>query len=218
MNTKTIDGRQYDDILGSIPGDPNPIKDVHDLKTTRETVRQLLAGGTPNWVKWPQDYKAFAKEQFAMQKEVSDTMAKAYQIEDQDILSDPNGRMVNAIPTRDFVQKLRDNGVKCFTIDNGYPPQTVAFWAVKPGTDFPTYVCYLQVPAMYEWSVLKLDRHNVPVGEDYRGWRTVLSQMIIKDVITEQRAHEIFGKPAINRISRIYRRTLWQKRHGMLQQ
>lgn len=218
MNTKTIDGRQYDDILGSIPGDPNPIKDVHDLKTTRESIRQLLAGGTPNWVKWPQDYKAFAKEQFAAQKEVSDTMAKAYQIEDQDILSDPNGRMVNAIRTREFVQKLRDNGVRCFTIDNGFPPQTVALWVIKPGTDFPTYVCYLQVPAMYEWSVLKLDRHNIPVGEDYRGWRTVLSQMIIKDMISEQRAHEIFGKPVINRISRVYRRTLWQKRHGMYQE
>lgn len=213
MNTKTIDGRKYDDVLASIPGDPNPIKSTHDLKTTRETIKQLLAGGTPNWVKWPQDYRAFVKEQFAAQKEVSDRMAKFYQIEDQDILQNAEGRKVNAMATRDFIQKLRANGVKCFTIDNGFPPQTVALWAIKPGTDYPTYICYLQVPAMYEWSVLKVDSHNVPMGEDFRGWRTVLSQLIIKDILTEARAHEIFGKPVLNKISRVYRRTLWHHRN-----
>jgi hypothetical protein len=207
---KNINGRQYEDFL--TPAE-NPINSVHDLKATRETIRQLLANGTPNWVKWPQDYKAFVKESFAREKEISDTMAKAYQIEDQDILANPEGRKVNATPTRDFIKKLRDNGVKCFTVDNGYPPQTVALWAIRPGSDEAIYVCYLQVPAMYEWSVLKLDRHNVPRGEDFRGWRTVLSQLIIKDILTETRAHEIFGKPALNKISRVYRRTLYFHRN-----
>jgi hypothetical protein len=212
---KNINGRQYEDFLA--PAE-NPINSVHDLKTTRETIKQLLANGTPDWVRFPQDYKAFVKESFAKEKEISDTMAKAYQIEDQDILANPEGRKVNTISTRDFIKKLRDNGVKCFTVDNGYPPQTVALWAIRPGSDEAIYVCYLQVPAMYEWSVLKLDRHNVPSGEDFRGWRTVVSQLIIKDILSEERAHQIFGKPVLNKISRVYRRTLYFHRNRKRQE
>jgi hypothetical protein len=207
---KNINGRQYEDYLA--PAE-NPINSVHDMKTTQETIKKLLANGTPDWVRFPHEYKAFVKESFAREKEISDTMAKSYQIEDQDILSNPEGRKVNAMSTRDFIQKLRENGVRCFTVDNGYPPQTVALWAIRPGTDQAVYVCYLQVPAMYEWSVLKLDRHNVPSGEDFRGWRTVLSQLIIKDILSEDRAHQIFGKPALNKISRVYRRTLYFHRN-----
>ena len=28
----------------------------HDVETTSESIQQMLAGGTPNWVKWPRDY------------------------------------------------------------------------------------------------------------------------------------------------------------------
>lgn len=211
---KNINGRQYEDFLA--PAE-NPINSVHDMKTTQETIKKLLANGTPDWVRFPHEYKNFVRESFAREKEISDTMAKSYQIEDQDILSNPEGRKVNAISTRDFIQKLRDNGVQCFTVDNGYPPQTVALWAIRKWSDQAVYVCYLQVPAMYEWSVLKLDRHNVPAGEDFRGWRTVLCQLIIKEILTEDEAHKFFGKPGLSKISRVYRRTLYfhrnRKRH-----
>lgn len=195
------------------PVQENPIRNYHDFKTTRQTIKQLLAGGTPNWLKWPEDYKAMVKEEFFRNKEISDNMVMQYRMEDQDILANPEGRMVNAISTRDFIKKLRDNGVKCYTIDNGFPPQTVALWATLPGTDEVRYVCYLQIPAMFEWSVLKLDRHNLPIGEDYRGWRTVVAQLIIKNIMTEDKAHEAFGKPVLTKVSRIYRRTLWQHRN-----
>lgn len=191
----------------------DPIRNYHDFKVTRQTIKQLLAGGTPNWLKWPQDYKAMVKEEMIRNKEISDNMVLQYKMEDQDILANPVGRMVNAISTRDFIKKLRYNGVKCYTIDNGFPPQTVALWATLPGTDEVRYICYLQIPAMYEWSVLKLDRHNLPIGEDYRGWRTVLAQLIIKGILSEEQAHTIFGKPVLNKISRVYRRTLWQHRN-----
>lgn len=206
-----INGRKYEDFTAPVD---DPIKSTHDLKTTRATIKELLANGTPDWVSHPQDYKAFVKESFAAEKEISDQMAKSYQIEDQKILANPAGRMVNATSTRDFITKLRNNGVRCFTIDNGFPPQTVALWAIRPGTQQAVYVCFLQVPAMFEWSVLRLDRHGVPDGEDYRGWRTVLAQLIIKEILTETRAHEIFGKPVLNSISRVYRRTLYLLRNA----
>jgi hypothetical protein len=66
---------------------------------------------------------------------------------------------------------------------------------------------------MIEWSVLRLDDHGIANGEEYRGWRTVVSQLILKGVLTEKRAHEIFGRPTDSIVSRKYRQRLWEYRH-----
>jgi hypothetical protein len=191
-----------------------PWKERHDLSTTRETIQQLLAGGTPNWVKFPRDYTSFVQESFAEQKEISDTMAKNYAIEDQDDLTNRPARMVNPMSTRDFIQKLRTNGIKCFSVDNQFPPKTVALWCLPPKQNQKArYVCYLQIPAMYEWSVLRLDRHNMPVGEAFRGWRTVIIQLIEKEILTEYEAHKIFGKPSNNPVFSRYHQSLWEVRN-----
>jgi hypothetical protein len=187
----------------------NPWEGRTDLKTTRETIKKLLAGGTPNWVKWPKDYKAMAQEQLLADREVSETMARRYKMEDQELLLNEIARKVNPIRTRDFIQKLRNAGVKCYTIDAGFPPATVGLWAFKPGTDRVVPVCYLQVPAMYEWSVLRLDKRGMASGEAYRGWRTVESQLVEKGVVSEARANEIFGRPVDGEVSRRFRRNMF---------
>lgn len=187
----------------------NPWKERHDLKRTRETIKALLAGGTPNWVKWPKDYKAFSQEQYLADREVSDKMTQRYRMEDQDLLLNEVARKVNPIRTRDFIDKLRNAGVKCYTIDAGFPPSTVGLWAFKPGTDHVVPVCYLQVPAMYEWSVLRLDKRGMPSGEAYRGWRTVESQLVEKGVVSEERANQIFGRPVDGEVSRRFRRNMF---------
>ena len=188
---------------------PNPWEGRHDLKTTRETIKKLLAGGTPNWVRWPKDYRAFAQEAILADREVSERMTRRYRMEDQELLLNEIARKVNPIRTRDFVEKLRQAGVKCYTIDNGFPPSTVALWAFKPGTDHVVPVCYLQVPAMYEWSVLRLDKRGLASGEAYRGWRTVESQLVEKGIISEDKANLIFGKPVDGDVSRRFRRNMF---------
>jgi hypothetical protein len=195
----------------SVPmqGPSDPWKGRHDTKVTQETIRQILKDGTPNWVRWPKDYKEFARESLLADREVSETMAKRYRIEDQESLLNERARKVNPIGTREFIQKLRDSGVKCYTIDLGFPPSTVGLWAFKPGTDRVEAVCYCQIPAQYEWSVLRLDKRGLPAGESFRGWRTVLSQLILKGILSEQRAHEIFGPPSDGSVSQRYRRTLY---------
>lgn len=187
----------------------NPWEGRHDLKTTRETISKLLAGGTPNWVKWPKDYRAYAQEAILADREVSEKMTRRYRMEDQELLLNEIARKVNPIRTRDFVSKIRRAGVKCYTIDNGFPPSTVALWAFKPGTDHVVPVCYLQVPAMYEWSVLRLDKRGLPSGEAYRGWRTVESELIKKGIVSEARANEIFGKVVDGPVSRRFRRDMF---------
>lgn len=196
------------------PDVADPWKQHHDLATTQDSIQKLLAGGTPDWVKHPTDYKNFVKESFAAEHEITKEMASQYQIEDQEDLTNAEARMVNPMSTREFLRKLRANGVKCFTVDNGFPPQTVALWCLPPRQhQRARYICYVQVPAMWEWSVLKVDRVGKPIGEDYRGWRTVLVQLIEKEIFTEEEAHKIFGYPSDNPVFSRYRRSLWEFRN-----
>jgi hypothetical protein len=192
----------------------DPIRARHNLTATRESIKQLLSGGTPDWCRFPEDYRQFVKESFAAEREQSLSQVAEYRHPDQILLTDAAPRKVNVIVTREFIRKLRNNGVKCFTVYNGMPG-TAGLWACTPFSDEMKYMCYVQIPAMYEWSVMRLDNHNLPNGEDFRGWRTVLSQIIIKEVLTEKKAHEIFGRPVEAAVSRLYRRTMWNFRNGI---
>lgn len=187
----------------------DPIKSQHDITTTRQSIKELLANGTPDWVRFPHDYRAFVKESFQAEKEASDRQVAEYRMEDQELLTDSKPRKVNILPTRDFVRKLQSNGIKCFTFNNPLMPQTVGLWAKGRLSNEMIYIAYLQVPCMYEWSVLRLDRHGLPNGEDFRGWRTVLLQLIEKGILTENQAHKIFGRPTESLVSRRYRKSLY---------
>jgi hypothetical protein len=191
----------------------------HDVDATHEAIQVMLAGGIPNWVKWPQDYKSYAKEAFAEEKAKSDRMGLEYRWADQDMLTNAKARKVNPIKTREFLERwLKPNGVKFVVMDNGYRGiggvPTVGLWCTPPTNHKKLrYVCYLDVPLMWEWSVLHLDEHKIPCGEKSRGWRTVAQQLVEKDIITEAQCHKIFGVPSPNVISARYFRSLWEKRH-----
>lgn len=191
----------------------NPWGVHRDMKTTQQTIKKMLSGGTPMWMRFPGDYKAFAQETILAEKEISDKMAFRYKMDDQQDLINETARKVNPWRTRNFIEKLRDSGIQCFTVDNGFPKATVALWAIRPGTNNLIYVCFLQVPAMWEWSVLKLDKRGLPAGESYRGWRTVEMQLIEKGIISEDRANKIFGRPVDGPVSRRFRRNLYWLRN-----
>jgi hypothetical protein len=207
------EGQNQVDLRKTRAHDEEIMTSHHDLPTTKASIQQILAGGTPDWVRWPGDYKAFVQESFAAEKEISDEMAEQYAIEDQEDLKNEAARKVNPMSVDDFLLKLRRNGIKCFTVYNGLQG-TVGLWCLPPKQNARArYVCYMQVPAMYEWSVLRVDRHNVPIGEKFRGWRTVLCELIKKEILTEYQAHKIFGLPSENKTFSRYRRTLWELRN-----
>lgn len=201
------------------PDVENPWNERHDVPATQKAIQEMLSLGTPNWVKWPQDYRSYMREAFAEEKEKSDNMGAEYRWHDQEMLTNKEARQVNRIGTRDFVEhKLKANGVDVVVMasdwrNHGGGP-TVALWANPPGRNKLRYVCYMDVPFMWEWSVLRLDRHGLPSGEESRGWRTVAVQLVEKEVITEAQCHKIFGVPGANAISARYYRSLWEKRHG----
>lgn len=195
-------------------------KHRHDVSATSEAIQTMIAGGTPNWFKWPEEYKSFVKESFAEEKERSDKMGAEYRWADQDMLTNKEARQINGMPTRDILErKLKANGIVAFVYDNGWVGHggrpTVGLWAVPPNrTNKIRPICFLDVPMMYEWSVLKLDPHGIPSGFESRGWRDMAVQLVEKDIITESQCHRIFGAPPSNRISARYYRSLWEKRNG----
>lgn len=191
-----------------------PWSGYRDVDATQAIFQQALAGGTPDWVRWPEDYKNFAKEEFEKHREVSETLALDYKIEDQAELINKAARMVNPMSTTAFIQKLRAFGIKCFTVYNGFPPQTVALWCLPPKQNAKArYICFMQTPAMYEWSVLRTDKYGKPDNERFRGWRTVLVQLVEKEILTEAQAHKIFGEASHNHIYGRYHRSLWEARN-----
>ncbi len=190
-----------------------PIRSRHDIKRTRESIKQMLSGGTPDWCRFPLDYKYMAQEWIQYEKENSDAQVRQFRMPGQEMLSDAAPRKINLVCTWEFLTKLRQNGIQCFTFYNGMKG-TAGLWAARPNREEVEYIAYVQTPAMYEWSVLRLDAHNLPIGENFRGWRTVLAQLILKEILTEEKAHNIFGEPSGEQ-SVFYRRTLWNFRNGI---
>lgn len=209
----------------------DPIRSRIDTKTTDASIKEILRDGTPKWISHPQDFKQWAREVYVADKEDSDRQVAGYRIEGQDLLTDEKARTINPIHVDEFMRKLRINGVKCFLyqVKSANTPvtmvNTVGLWCVVPGQEQighiykgegHQYVTWMDIPAMYEWSVLRLDDHQLPIGEKHRGWRTVVSEMVKKKVFTEQKAHHIFGAP-YGKQSLFYRQRLHLYRNGRYQ-
>jgi len=206
-------GQNKVDLRNTLAHDGEIITSHHDVSTTEETVKMLLANGTPDWVKRPKEFKNYAREAFLREKEISDEMVDRYKMEDQDDLTNIKARHVNRMDTDEFMRKLRHAGIKCFTVYNGLQG-TVGLWCIPPRvTGKARYVCYLRTPFMYEWSTLKLDNHNLPAGE-LRGWRTAVVELVKCEILTEWQAHRIFGSPSDADVFRRYRESLWEIRNG----
>jgi hypothetical protein len=217
----------------SISSQLDRIRSNMSVAKAERAAQKILKHGTPGWLSRPKEFKNWALECYHRDKERSDAQVADYRMEGQDLLTDRKARLIHTMHSRDFLRKLRDNGVQCFTYQ--VPPgpdtpkemlNTVGLWAEVPtekaiGHEYKghrhQYICYMDIPYMHEWSLLRLDAHNLPIGEAHRGWRTVLSQLILKKVLTETEAHRIFGAPN-GRQSLRYRRTLYEFRNGRLRQ
>ena len=194
----------------------DPFRAAHNEAAKREAIKEILKDGTPDWYTHPEDYKNFARENYLRDKEESDSMASGYKLEYQELFEDQDAARYNVMSTRAFCLKLMENGLHVSLTYAGLP-QTVGLHVRVPGWSGPEfkYICYLQTPAMPEWSVVKLNEHGVAIGEDYRGWRSVLWSLIKAGILTEEKAHAIFGEPHSLR-SKKYRRDLWLLRNGFI--
>lgn len=106
----------------------------------------------------------------------------------------------------DFLNKLKQCGLNTWYTDKGGMAGTLGLFVSS--RDIPQYIGFVQVPLMQEYEELHFDSYDVPLGPKRRGWRTLLLKLIDAGLLTEQKAHEIFGEPATGPVSRRYRHYL----------
>lgn len=179
-------------------------------------VKEVLKDGTPDWIKFPNDYRNWLEEGDEEERERSSQSAKAYQMENQHELTDEDSSLRNFMDTNTFLDKLRAGGIKVKAYQNPQLPQTAGLYAIKPGYEQLDYifVTSMQVPVMPEWSLLREEEHFIPNGEAAIGWRQVLVMLAMKEIADETTLHKIFGEPNSSKRSRRYRRTMYGIRNG----
>jgi hypothetical protein len=142
----------------------------------------------------------------AERKEFNDKNAQQYQFVTPEEYADAGARIGQVKHSSTIVRLLQKAGVNCWTRTH---PQAGKLTLVVQREDLPAEVgCWVQQGFMPELTVMRFDEHGVPTTEKYRGWRTALLQLILKGVITEKKANEVFGKPATTEAFHRYNATL----------
>lgn len=135
-----------------------------------------------------------AKEELARRKEQNDETAKEYQFLHPDEYADEGPRIGRIMHSSEFITKLRDDcKLKCWYREHPQPRKVTLMVQPKPGLP-PEVACWVQEGFMPEFSIVRFDDHGVPLDERLRGWRTPLLQLIIKGLLTEHGAHDVFGE------------------------
>lgn len=137
------------------------------------------------------------KELLQEQRELSNEMSKQYQWIRPEEYEDLLPRIGTVVSNAEFITKLRKAGVACWYTQHPHADKAVLHVNRKGfyDPDGAEIACWVQVGQMPELSIMNFDEHGVPLAERRRGWRTCLLQMILKGLITETKANEVFGKP-----------------------
>jgi len=186
-------------------------------KATEASVKDLLKGGTPAWASFPNDFKALAQDEFSRQKELSDKQVAQYKLPGQEQFTDI-ARKVNRMTLRDFQDKLKRNGLFVWSVESPRHDGSGGLWALVPTTKGkqPVFLTSVQYPAMYEWSILREDDHNLPDGEESIGWRNAVAKLVELNIWSEDKVREVFGDPPIAAHTTRYRQTLWNHRNNRI--
>lgn len=155
------------------------------------------------------------KEELHRQREINDEIAKEYQWLRPEEYADIEPRIGTVMTHAAFITKLRKSGVVCFY--RQHPHQDKATLLVDRVGMYCgplETACWVQVGQMPELSIMNFDEHGVPLAERRRGWRTCLLQMILKGMISEDKANATFGKPKSIGAFRRYNFTLQSFRNA----
>lgn len=132
-------------------------------------------------------------EAYHEQKEMSDDAAKQYQWVHPSEYADEGPRKGRIMHSSELINRLRKIGLKCWYRDHPQPRKLTLLVQKNGGLLPPEVGCWVQSGFMPEYTVMGFDDHGVPLAEKYRGWRTVLLQLILKGMIKEKIAHRTFG-------------------------
>lgn len=188
-----------------------------DIRQAKHFIKEVLKGGTPGWISRPWEYRSMVDE---FHREAAENLmweCRFWHIDEQISLADPAGRRVNIMTAAEFMKNLRSAGLTCFSHDSTLQDHTASLFVLMPtvnGGEFKP-VCSIQVPLMWEWSLIRLDpRTGLVNGFRDIGWRSAVRCLIMMGALGEERAYEIFGRPRISRVSLLHRRHLYEYRNG----
>lgn len=141
-------------------------------------------------------------------KESGQERAKQYKLPEQKFFEDEAPRIGRKMSHTEFITILRKK-LKCWY--NPVPFRgIVGLRAFQPGHEQKglQFVCGVKLGPTTEYDTFHYDRRGLATNKKTIGWRTVLLQLIAKGFLTEPEAHRLFGKPALNFGSELYRQRL----------
>ena len=135
------------------------------------------------------------KEELCRWKEGNEEVAKEYQWCTPEEYADIQMRFGLIMSHDQLITKLRDGcKLKVFYRQHPHADKLVLLYSDKDGNKKPEMACWVQRGWMPEYTIMGFDDHGVPLAEKYRGWRTVLLQLILKEILTIEVAHKVFGE------------------------
>lgn len=153
------------------------------------------------------------KEELHRQREINDEIAKEYQWLKEEEYDDIEQRTGRVMHSSYFINELRKAGVQCWYAQHPQS-QKLTLLVSKNTQTRPEVGAWVQSGFMPELSIMRFDDHGAPLDERRRGWRTVLLQLILKSIITEQKANEVFGPPKVTEAFHRYNSTLQSFRNN----
>lgn len=133
-------------------------------------------------------------EAYHEQKELADGVAKEYQWLHPSEYADEGPRKGRIMHSSKLLSLLRKCKLCCWYRKHPQPGKITLVIQRGGGQVEPEVGCWAQSGYMPEYTVMGFDDHGVPLAEKYRGWRTVLLQLVLKGMLREKQVDKIFGK------------------------
>lgn len=151
------------------------------------------------------------KEELARLREGNANTAREYQFVEPDEYNNVEERTGKVLHASSFIRKLQEAGINCWYRQHPQPGKITLM--VQRKNHPPEVGCWCQDGFTTELSIMRFDEQGVPTTEKFRGWRTPLLQLILKNIITEKKANEIFGPPKTTPAFDRYNQTLQSYRN-----
>ena len=135
------------------------------------------------------------EEELCRVKEENDNLARDYQWLNPGEYEDEKARIGRIMHSSELIKKLTEEcGISARYRPHPQPKRITLLVDTSQGIKGMEVACWVQFGYMPEYSICNFDDHGVVLQEAYRGWRTVLLQLLVKHMIDEETINRVFGE------------------------
>lgn len=135
------------------------------------------------------------EEELCRVKEENDNLARDYQWLAPDEYEDETARIGRIMHSSELIKKLTEEcGITAVYRPHPQPKRITLLVDTTQGIKGLEVACWVQFGYMPEYSIMNFDDHGVVLQEAYRGWRTVLLQLLVKHMLDEDTINRVFGE------------------------